>query len=47
MVVNDFYIARIAIRPAETDPVLVVDPDAELTESIALQHFQAVPRWSP
>lgn len=42
VVVNNFNVSRIAIRPAETDPVLIVDPDAVLPESITLQHLETV-----
>jgi hypothetical protein len=42
VVVNDFNVPRVTIGPAKTDPVLVVDPDAVLAKSVALQHFQSV-----
>jgi hypothetical protein len=45
VVVNDFNVTRIAVGPAETDPVLVIDPDAVLTESITLQHLQPISGW--
>jgi hypothetical protein len=42
VIVNNFNIAFLAVRPSETDPVLVVDADAVLTEPIALQHLQSI-----
>lgn len=47
VIVNDFDVALFAVRPPETDPVLVIDPDAVLTESIALQHLQSITRRRP
>jgi hypothetical protein len=48
MVVNDFYIdgAGFVVWPFKTDPVLVIDADAELTFTIALEPFQSIPRDS-
>ena len=47
VIVNDFDVALFAVRPPETDPVLVIDPDAVLTESITLQHLQSITRRRP
>ena len=45
MVVNDLNVMRVAGIPAKTDPPLLVDPNAPLTESIALQRFKMIARW--
>jgi len=42
VVVHDFDIQRITILPTETDAPLVIDPDAMLSLSIALQGFQTI-----
>jgi hypothetical protein len=42
MVVGDLDIAGRSIRPPETDPPLIIDPDTVLPDTIALQSFQAV-----
>jgi hypothetical protein len=42
VVVDDLDVVSGAITPHETDPVLLVDPDAVLTVAISLQPFQAV-----
>lgn len=42
VVINDLYIERIALLPDETDPPLVVDPDAVLTRPIFFQGFEMV-----
>jgi hypothetical protein len=47
VIVNDFNVALFALRPSETDPVLVIDADAVLTESITLEHLQSIPRRRP
>jgi hypothetical protein len=47
VVVNNFDVSRIAVEPAKTDPVLVIDPDTVLPESITLQHLESVARRCP
>ena len=44
MVVNDFHIGRAgaSLGPFETDPLLVVDPDAPLPFAATLQRFEPV-----
>ena len=42
VVVDDFYVPRISIDPAETDPPLIVDADAVLALAIALQRLECV-----
>jgi hypothetical protein len=46
VVVHDLNVCRPDFSPYETDAPLVVDPDAVLTSSIALQGFQAIARRS-
>src|SRR5512134_1930000 len=44
VVVRYLDIKRIAIRPAETDPPLVVDTDAEQSLPIPVQALKPIPR---
>ena len=44
VIVDDFHVLRPAGRPAEADPVLLIDPDAVLSLSIALERFEPVSR---
>jgi hypothetical protein len=44
MRVNDLYVAEFSTFPHETDAVLIVDPNAMLSLSIAAQRFKAVSR---
>jgi len=44
VVVNDLNVPRIATLPSETDPPLVVDPNAVLARAVTVQPFQAVAR---
>ena len=44
MVVDELDVRRLSIRPTETDPPLIVDPDAVLACSAPLQLFESVPR---
>jgi hypothetical protein len=44
VIIHDFHSECVTAAPGKTDPPLVVDPDAEIAGSIALQHFQPVPR---
>ena len=46
MVVYDLDIVRIAIRPSEANPPLIVDPNAVLAGTIAFELLQPVPRWN-
>lgn len=47
MVVDHFYVDRTRIRPTETDPILVIDPDAVLTMTISPKRLQTVPGRYP
>ncbi len=47
MIVNDFDIVSVSVAPDETNPKLVIDADAVLTGSIALQSLQAVAWRNP
>jgi len=44
MIIDDFNELGAAIAPLETDTPLIVDPDAVLTATIALQRFQPIAR---
>ncbi|QNM63704.1 hypothetical protein XHV734_5031 [Xanthomonas hortorum pv. vitians] len=46
MVIDDVDLGDIALHPSEADAPLVVDPDAVLPASLALQRFQPVGRWN-
>lgn len=47
MIVDYFNVDRTRIRPTETDPILVVDPDAVLTMTISPKRFKPVPGRYP
>ena len=42
VVISDLYIERISFFPDETDPPLVVNPDAVLTRPVFLKGFEMV-----
>jgi hypothetical protein len=42
VVVDDLHVLGVAILPDETDPVLIVDPDAVLTTPVPGQRFQPI-----
>jgi hypothetical protein len=44
MVVSNLDIVRVAVAPGETDGPLVVDADAVLPETIALQLLESIAR---
>jgi hypothetical protein len=44
MIIDDFDVLRARIGPSETDPELVVDPDAVLSIPVALKSFQTISR---
>ena len=44
MIVHDLNILGSAIVPAETDPPLIIDPDAVLPRAIASKSFKAIAR---
>jgi hypothetical protein len=46
MIVDDINIVCIALAPYKAEPPLVVDPDAVLSLSIAVQGFQTISRRS-
>ena len=45
MIVRDLDFIRVTFFPAKTDPVLIIDPDAVLISSVALQTFEPISRW--
>jgi hypothetical protein len=47
VVINDFHIFCTCIRPPKTDPPLIVDTNAVLTGSIALECFKVIAGWHP
>src|SRR2546428_13261184 len=44
VVVHDLDLPRIAVLPHETDPILIVDPDAVLAAPIARKGFELIAR---
>jgi hypothetical protein len=42
MIIDDFYFVRIALFPDKTNPPLIVDADAMLTNSFAAEKLQTV-----
>ena len=42
MVIDDFHIAGIAVPPHEADAIMIIDSDAVLTLSLAVQSLQPV-----
>jgi hypothetical protein len=42
MVINDLDVISFAISPAKADPPLIVDPNAVLTPTVAVQFFESV-----
>jgi len=47
MIIDDFNEFRATIAPLETDTPLIIDPDAVLTATIALQRLQSIARRQP
>jgi hypothetical protein len=45
VVIDNFNISGAGLRPYKADPPLIVNPDAALADSVALQLFQPVARW--
>jgi len=45
MIVYDLDVIGVTRLPAKAYPPLVVDANAVLTTSIALERFQPIPRW--
>ena len=44
MIVHDFDVISAGIGPSETQPELIVDPDAVLSLSITFEPLQMIPR---
>ena len=42
MVVSDLYVVRVSITPGETDPPLLIDPDAPLARTVSKQLFETI-----
>jgi hypothetical protein len=42
MIVDNFYLLRVAITPYKTNPPLVVDPDRVLTLPVAVKRVQLI-----
>jgi hypothetical protein len=42
MIVHNFYLEGIAVFPQETNPVLIVDADTELSLPVGPEGFQVV-----
>jgi hypothetical protein len=47
VIVDDLYVVGVPFSPSEAQAPLVVDPDAVLSLSAAMQGFQAISRWRP
>jgi hypothetical protein len=47
VVVGDFNVVRMLIAPCEADPILIVDSDAVLPITVALQRFEPIPWQNP
>jgi hypothetical protein len=47
VVVNDLNLLGAGVGPHEADPPLVIDPDAVLPDTIALERLESVARWDP
>ena len=47
MVIDNLDGLRTGVRPAKTNPILVIDADAPLTLAIPLQPFEAIPGRTP
>lgn len=45
MVIDDLDIFGIACRPSETNPPLIIDPNAHLSLAFAPQEFEPVAGW--
>ncbi|OFV91465.1 MAG: hypothetical protein A3G76_15545 [Acidobacteria bacterium RIFCSPLOWO2_12_FULL_65_11] len=43
MIVHDLNLVRAALRPAETDPPLIVEANAVLTSTVPTESLQPVP----
>ena len=46
MIIDDFDVPGFAISPYKADPPLIVDANAALASTIAVQRFETVPRGS-
>jgi hypothetical protein len=44
MIIDNFHVIRIRVAPRETDPPLVIDPNAVLAAPVAFQCLQAISR---
>lgn len=47
MIIDNFYIDRVAMLPGEADSPLVVHANAELPLAIPLEPFEAIAGWNP
>jgi hypothetical protein len=45
VIIRDFYVPGVPLFPPEAHPILIVDADAVLTLSIALQLLQTISWW--
>ena len=42
MIIHNFHVTRVAIRPVETDTPLIIDADAPLPQPITRQPLQTI-----
>jgi hypothetical protein len=47
MIIRDLDVKSIAVFPSETQPKLIINPDAELAHALCLQSFEVVTRRNP
>jgi hypothetical protein len=47
VVIDDLHVIGIRVAPRETDPPLVIDPNAMLAAPVAFQRLQAISGWNP
>lgn len=45
VVIDDFHVVGVSVDPSETDPPLIIDPDAELAFAGAFQRLKPAGWW--
>jgi len=46
MIINDFHLFWTLLSPYKTNPILVIDTNAELASALSRQFFQTIARWN-
>ena len=44
MVIDDFYVVRVALRPSETNSPLIIDSDTVLSRAVTTKFLEPVAR---